>query len=334
MAKTEKITISAIIPAYNAEKYLARSIDSVLAQTCPVDEIIVVDDGSTDKTAEIIKRYGDKVRYIHQDNAGVSAARNAGIHAATGDWIAFLDADDEWLPKKIERQVENLTRNPDLVWTTGNYLECLCEEQRCAEQTPVSQCLQYQKNKDYYDSYFQAIQLYQSGHTICMLIQKKVFHEVGRFSVDLSLAEDIDLWLRIAYHYPRVGFSGNALAIYHLSPKKSLMKQTRRAGLYADFIQRHIELSRKEGMLEQFQPAAAFMMRRWIRGMLFKGRKAEIRELLKRFPQLFPPGYSGLIFSLTVFTGVTASCLHLLSKIIRMLKLRRRVTRRPPTKGR
>ncbi|MHC5139531.1 MAG: glycosyltransferase family 2 protein, partial [Planctomycetota bacterium] len=108
MTETEKLTISAVIPAYNAAKYIARSIDSVLAQTHPVDEIVIVDDGSTDNTAAIIKDYGDKVRYIHQPNAGVSAARNTGIEAATGNWIAFLDADDEWLPEKIKRQVENL----------------------------------------------------------------------------------------------------------------------------------------------------------------------------------------------------------------------------------
>ncbi|MFZ9033203.1 MAG: glycosyltransferase family 2 protein, partial [Anaerohalosphaeraceae bacterium] len=125
MANTEKLKISAVIPAYNAEKYIARSINSVLNQTCPVDEIIVVDDGSTDSTAEVIKSYGGKVRYIHQQNAGVSAARNTGIQAATCEWVAFLDADDEWLPEKIERQVENIKNNPHLVRTTGNYIECL-----------------------------------------------------------------------------------------------------------------------------------------------------------------------------------------------------------------
>ena len=104
------ICISAVIPAYNAEKYITRAIDSVLGQTRPVDEIIIVDDGSTDNTAEAIKRYGDKIQYIYQENAGVSAARNTGIKAAATDWIAFLDADDEWLPERIQLQVELLKR--------------------------------------------------------------------------------------------------------------------------------------------------------------------------------------------------------------------------------
>ncbi|MHC5190567.1 MAG: glycosyltransferase family 2 protein, partial [Planctomycetota bacterium] len=82
--------ISVVIPAYNAEKHIARAIDSVLAQTRPADEIIVVDDGSTDATAEVVRSYGEKVIFIQQENAGVSVARNAGIEAASGDWIAFL----------------------------------------------------------------------------------------------------------------------------------------------------------------------------------------------------------------------------------------------------
>ena len=126
----QSMTISAVIPAYNCEKYISRSIDSVLNQTHPVDEIVVVDDGSTDDTAKAIGGYGDKVRYIHQQNAGVSASRNAGVEAARGDWIAFLDADDEWSPERIQSQVELLRDNSHLVWVSGNYIRCLCDENR------------------------------------------------------------------------------------------------------------------------------------------------------------------------------------------------------------
>src|SRR5689334_22859965 len=97
--------VSAIIPCYNYGKYLARAIDSILAQTYAVSEIIVVDDGSSDNTREVATSYGGCVRYIYQQNAGRAAARNHGIREATGDWIALLDADDWWLPQKIELQV-------------------------------------------------------------------------------------------------------------------------------------------------------------------------------------------------------------------------------------
>ena len=124
------ITVSAVIPAYNAGKYVGRAIESVLAQTHKADEIIVVNDGSSDDTAEVVERFGGAVRFIRQENAGASVARNTGIEAATSEWIAFLDADDEWLPNKLKLQTEHLERNPKLVWTTGNYIRCYCESDK------------------------------------------------------------------------------------------------------------------------------------------------------------------------------------------------------------
>ena len=108
-------TVSVIIPAYNAEAYIRRSIESVLLQTYPANEVIVIDDGSTDHTAEILKNYMQQVQYIYQNNAGASAARNVGIKRATSKWIAFLDADDEWMPNKLEEQIQVVTRNKTLV---------------------------------------------------------------------------------------------------------------------------------------------------------------------------------------------------------------------------
>lgn len=99
--------VSVIIPTYNRQTQVLRAIDYVLAQTAPVDEIIVVDDGSTDGTAEAIRtRHGSRVRVLQQKNQGVSAARNHGIREARGEWIAFLDSDNVWLPTKVERQFE------------------------------------------------------------------------------------------------------------------------------------------------------------------------------------------------------------------------------------
>ena len=102
--------VSVIIPTYNRAKTIERAVDSVLAQTWKELEVIVVDDGSTDQTNEVLKAYGDKIRVIHRQNGGASAARNTGIKAATGEIISFLDSDDEWLPSKTERQVNLLQR--------------------------------------------------------------------------------------------------------------------------------------------------------------------------------------------------------------------------------
>lgn len=104
--------ISVIIPAFNRGHTLPRALDSVRAQTRAADEILIVDDGSTDNTAEVLTAF-PRVHCIRQENRGVSAARNTGIRAATGDWLAFLDSDDEWRPRKLELQVHALSSSPE-----------------------------------------------------------------------------------------------------------------------------------------------------------------------------------------------------------------------------
>ncbi|NNF13911.1 MAG: glycosyltransferase [Gemmatimonadetes bacterium] len=99
---------SVVIPVYNKERYLVETIDSVLAQTLPPEEIVVIDDGSTDRSAEIAASYGSQVHLIRQSNSGESVARNEGIEASTGEWIALLDGDDVWEPEKLERQFQAL----------------------------------------------------------------------------------------------------------------------------------------------------------------------------------------------------------------------------------
>jgi glycosyltransferase involved in cell wall biosynthesis len=106
--------ISAIIPTYNYGKYVSRAIDSVLAQTRPVDELIVIDDGSTDGTRHILSSYGDRIRYVYQANRGLSGARNKGMELARHPWVAFLDSDDWWYPGKIARQVAVAESDPKI----------------------------------------------------------------------------------------------------------------------------------------------------------------------------------------------------------------------------
>ena len=124
-------TITAIIPAYNAGVLIEEAIASVLAQTRPPDEIIVVDDGSSDDTGERARRFGARIRYHAQPNAGSSAARNAGIYLASSSWIAFLDADDLWMPQRLERQEEQLSREPETEAVFGllqNFMQPGCDD--------------------------------------------------------------------------------------------------------------------------------------------------------------------------------------------------------------
>lgn len=110
----ESNLVSCIIPVFNGERFLAEAIDSILAQTYEPVEIIVVDDGSTDGTAELIGRYGRQVSYVQQTNQGSATAKNRGVSVAKGDFFAFLDADDLWRPEKIERQMTHLLERPEI----------------------------------------------------------------------------------------------------------------------------------------------------------------------------------------------------------------------------
>ena len=104
---TGRQLVSVIIPTYNSGTYVTETIDSVLNQTYPHREIIVVDDGSTDDTPEQVRRYGSAISYIRQSNSGVGAARNTGLRAASGHYLAFLDSDDLWLPEKLAVQLDH-----------------------------------------------------------------------------------------------------------------------------------------------------------------------------------------------------------------------------------
>jgi glycosyltransferase involved in cell wall biosynthesis len=110
----DNFTISVIVPSYNAEKYLSEALKSILIQTCPVAEIIVVDDGSTDRTREIVEKFSG-VRYVYQENAGVAAALNRGCLMSSGTHISFISADDVWRPDKLLQQKEQLLKSPNAI---------------------------------------------------------------------------------------------------------------------------------------------------------------------------------------------------------------------------
>lgn len=119
--------VSVIISVYNGERYLAEAIDSVLAQTYQDFELILIDDGSTDRTKEIIQSY-PTIRYFYQENQGVAAARNLGVAQSRGDYLTFLDADDLWLPEKLALQIEAFAGNPHLDIVTGHIQQFVSPE--------------------------------------------------------------------------------------------------------------------------------------------------------------------------------------------------------------
>ncbi len=286
--------ISVVIPAYNAGKYVGRAIDSVLAQNRAADEIIVVDDGSTDDTAEVVGGYGERVRLIRQANAGASAARNAGIEAASGEWIAFLDADDEWLPKKLAIQCKHLERNPDLVWTTGNYVRCYCSGGGREDDlggVRLAEAKQALGGREYFESYFGAHSSFAGGWTGTMLIRREVLLEAGMFLPGQARINDMDMWFRIAYLRPKVGFVTRPLAIYHMGIPASIVKVHKGPEVIGGFIERHLELAASHGVLEAFRPCAAKTLGWWIHCYLAERRGREVRGLLRRYGHLFGGWY-------------------------------------------
>jgi glycosyltransferase involved in cell wall biosynthesis len=321
-------SVSVIIPAHNASEYIGRAIESVLAQTRKPDEIIVIDDGSVDNTAEVTKKY-KSIRYIHQENAGPSIARNIGIEAATSEWIAFLDADDEWIPEKLELQTELLRRNTNLVWTTSNFIRCLCDEDRRAPDIDLKQGQEALHGKEYFGDFFQTSLPRGYGCTITKLIKKSVLKEVGGFRVGQHVGEDTDLWFRIAYRWPSIGYINQPLAIYHMNVTESLTQKKDWLKFVSEMLKRHLKLAAEYGRLDAYKPFATYAVTSWIRGLIFENKPAEIRRLLGEFEELLTFRFKTIVRLLLICPGATAMICHFISRIVRTLNLRKKIMRRP-----
>lgn len=324
-----QFSVSVVIPAYNIDPFVARAIESVLSQTHQADEIIVVDDGSTDNTAEEIANFGDKVRYIYQENSGPNTARNTGVKAASSKWIAFLDGDDEWLPRYLQTQIELLRRNPDLMWGTGNYLRCLCDEDRRKVIMDTGTAKKILCGKDYFDDYLYAFRNGACGCADTMIVRADVFEQTGLFLEGLKRAEDMDMWLRICCHYPQIGFVVEPLAVYHLVRDDSLSMQYTPVEIYCDLIERQLEYAKKHERLDKFTPVASWLLQRWMRSFLFDARGEDVRVMLQKFDNIIPAWYKILMLTATVFPRVTATGCRIISKVVRVLRLRKQLTRKP-----
>jgi glycosyltransferase involved in cell wall biosynthesis len=176
--ETKPSTVSVVIPAYNRENYVAEAIRSALGQTYPVGEIIVVDDGSTDGTGDIARSFGGLVRCQTQGHLGISRARNAGIAAAQGEFIALLDSDDLWLPQKLERQVRHLEAHPETEMVFGQMQAFISPE---LEAT-------YGRKID--------TSIVPVANASTVLLRKKTFARIGSFHHEKDGAEFIDWYSR------------------------------------------------------------------------------------------------------------------------------------------
>ena len=184
--------ISVIIPVHNREQWIGDCIQSVLNQSRPADEILVIDDGSDDDTAKVIKSYGDQVTHVCQATRGVSSARNRGIRQARGDWIAFLDSDDRWHPDKLEAQLRHLDRHPDCRLIHAD--EIWIRHGRRVNQKKVHR----KSGGMIYEMCLPRCVISPSA----VMIHHTVFDDFGLFDETLPACEDYDLWLRICRSEP------------------------------------------------------------------------------------------------------------------------------------
>lgn len=183
--------VSIVIPAYNAAWCVRRAIDSVLGQSWPHYEVVVVDDGSTDDTASILAGYGSRIRVMRKANGGLSSARNAGIAAARGHYVAFLDADDWWLPDKLRRQVSEMAAHPQAHFcsTAARVVD------EAGAERGIWRCPPHRGSD--LEAIF-AVNAYIAGSGSAVLARRASLQAAGGFDESLRSLEDVDLWMRLA----------------------------------------------------------------------------------------------------------------------------------------
>ncbi len=265
--------VSVVIPTFDRASVLARAVDSVVAQTHSPAEVIVVDDGSTDDTAELVERRFPSVRLLRQENRGVSAARNRGIGASRGEWIALLDSDDEWRPRKLERQLSALEGQPDL-------RICHTDEIWIRHGRRVNPRQIHAKHGGW---------IFERCLPLCamspssILIHRSIFEVVGMFDEELPACEDYDLWLRICSRYP-VLYVDEPLVVKHGGHEDQLSRQV--WGLDRFRIQA-LEKVIDSGHLNEadWQASVAMLLKKieiYLEGARRRGRREEAAQYERR----------------------------------------------------
>jgi glycosyltransferase involved in cell wall biosynthesis len=210
--------ISVVIPTYQSCRTIAQAIDSVLCQTYQNFEIIVIDDGSTDETSEILKTYDRRIQYYYQKNCGPSAARNNGIRRSIGEYIAFLDADDAWLPTKIEKQIALFNRDESLGLVFSDSFivnDRGVINKTCFQVAPPISGLAYE-----------ALFVYNFIPLLTAIIRRDCLEQVGLFNESILGPEDYDLWLRISRSW-KIEFINEPLAYYKVGQNHVSSNQIR-----------------------------------------------------------------------------------------------------------
>lgn len=271
------MTISVIIPVYNRPETLKRAVLSVLNQTVQVDELIIVDDGSTDRTAQVIDEFKQLhpalIRTIQQPNLGVSKARNEGIKLAQSTWIAFLDSDDEWLPKKVETFLTFAQQNPscqlfhsDEIWIRKGVRVNAMKKHKKRGGLIFEHCLP----------------LCVISPSAC-IIRSSLFKQIGVFDESLPACEDYDLWLRICHNTP-IHYHEQALIKKYGGHDDQL--SAKHWGMDRFRIQALHHLLQQNILSEQHTQLAVAMLHKKVNILLKGAKKHQNTDVIQQFTPL------------------------------------------------
>jgi glycosyltransferase involved in cell wall biosynthesis len=271
--------VSIIIPTFNRREQLQKAIRSVFIQQGIIFELILIDDGSTDGTEQIIRKDFPPVKYFFQPNQGPAAARNRGIEQAQGKWIAFLDSDDEWLPGKLRAQIEFFRQNP-------GFLICQTEEIWIRSGRRVNPM---KKHKKYGGWIFEKCLPLCIISPSAVMIHRSIFDKIGLFDESLPACEDYDLWLRMTCQFP-VGLVEHPYVVKYGGHSG---QRSREFPALDWFRIKSIVKILSSGILTPEQEAAARKMleqksRIYVQGALKRGKQKEVERIQKLIHSLNP----------------------------------------------
>ena len=280
--------VTVVIPAFNAAKYIGEAIQSVLDQTHTNLQILVIDDGSTDNTDEVAAGFGADVEYVHRENAGACAARNHGIRLAKGTYVAFLDADDAWLPDKLARQVDVLETHPDFGAVHGDSTRMNEKGEPLPGDPPGEK---QSRDGDVFMEFFEANLSVILTSTV--MVRRSCIDEIGVFDGGGEVVDDHDFFLRLAAHYP-IGYIREPLLRYRVLPGSlSRLRAVQRVEQHEETLRRAIAANpeRFDGLPPGYFEQRWQAFYRWAGMMLYyqgeyRAARPHLRKALRSSSQI------------------------------------------------